>query len=233
MISAFGVDHQNISKAFGNDRSSGKPTLGRRVAHTTLGGWHTIGASRKGRRLENLGRDMGAGVLGALPGAGVAAAGGAALGAGKSKLGIGLTAAGLGGAVAGTQIARQKNLTAMNRKGYLKPQNVSKADSERKKDQRRVAAGLTLLPIAGSAYQASQARKGRKAANFWRPVGRHYLEGAAGALPGQALGTVGAMTGKPGLSATGQVLGSVGAMAGRAHGGYAAMRSAQRRGDVR
>lgn len=122
MKSAFGVEHSDaIAKA--DNRSSGNPSGGRRAASAAFGPYHTVAVSPKGRRMKNLAREYGAEALGQAPGIGIGAAGLGAHMAGKSKLGLGLGAAGLGAALVGGHVGRQKNLTAMNRKGYLKAES--------------------------------------------------------------------------------------------------------------
>jgi hypothetical protein len=144
MTNAFGIDDDRyeVSKA---DRSSGNPSTGRRAAHWAGGGYHTLAVSPKGRKLKNLGRDEGSTALGVAPGLalfggaaykGVKTAdkinskGGLATASGKSMRALrtahGLQAAGLVAAGAGGFAARQHNLTQMNRKGYLKKEEVGK-----------------------------------------------------------------------------------------------------------
>jgi hypothetical protein len=160
MANAFGIDDDRyISKA--DERSSGNPSAGRRAAHWAGGGYHTLAVSPKGRRLKNLGRDEGSTALGVAPGAAVMGVAGykglkheaasyrEAEGLGRAKkiaphvAGVKRANAAIiaGGVLAGAGglAARQTNLTSMNRKGYLKKEEVKKG----------IATGLKMVAGAG------------------------------------------------------------------------------------
>jgi hypothetical protein len=110
------------------------------------------------------------------------------------------------------------------------------AKSERASHQRRTAATLAAIPYANMAtpfYAGSQAKKGRKAAVGFRSFGRQAGEGMLGMTPGMAVSRFGALTGKRGAVIAGSGLQMAGALGGGAHGAHAAMRNAQRRGDVK
>jgi hypothetical protein len=136
--------------------------MGRRATHHFAGGYHTLAVSPKGRRFKNFARDEGSATAGAAPGLalfGVGAAKGVrtadkinskgGLGtAGKGAMRAlhtahGVQAAGLLAAAGGSVAARQANLTSMNRKGYLKKEEVKK---NVKTGLEMVAAGRKGLP---------------------------------------------------------------------------------------
>lgn len=130
--------------------SSGSPSGGRRLAHHVFGIYHTGATSRKGRRAKNIGRDIASGAAGAAPGAVLTTAGLVAAARGArdreyvgpsrpwgpvqgnapyrvkslmprgSKVALPLVLGGAGLTAGGMALARQANLGAMNRKGYLK-----------------------------------------------------------------------------------------------------------------
>jgi len=124
-VSAFGVVHE-ISKR--DNRSKGNPSGGRRAAHAAFGGYHTLAVSPKGRRFKNVARDYGSSVAGSLPGTAAAVAGisrATKLG-GHTKGTLAATVGGLGASYVGAHAARQKNLTSMNRKGFLRAEDKKK-----------------------------------------------------------------------------------------------------------
>lgn len=172
-------------------KSSGKPTGGRRAAHFFGGGYHTLATSRKGRRIKNMGRDMGSTYAGAAPGAVLGGTGAAlalrnvknidAPGRGKfSLVGPAMMAGGVAAAGAGAQMARQANLTSMNRKGYLKAEEkdkVGKADtvSAFGVDHQDEIAKFSLAPIKSG----FKAMKFGQAASVPKVAGRSYKAGVS------------------------------------------------------
>lgn len=130
--------------------------------------------------------------------------------------------------------AKAKSDAAWKQKNdYANRGNITKADAS---GQRRTSAVLGAIPTVGGyvspVYGAVQAKKGRKAAVAGRTFGRNIAEGAAGSLPGTALMVAGMMKGKIGLARAGKYTAMGGALAGQSHGSYAAMRNAQNRGDI-
>lgn len=101
--------------------------------------------------------------------------------------------------------------------------------------QRRNAALWGAVPgfgVAGTIHNATQAKSGRKAAVAGRTYGRQLGESVLGVAPGAALMIGGMKAGKMGLARAGRTGAMVGGLAGSSHASYAAMRNAQRRGDV-
>lgn len=116
MESAFGVEHGEISKAGSDNRH--KYSTGRAVAATSLGGYHSAFAAKKGKKLRATGRSIaetvGGGALGGITGtvAGLATKKPSVASAGNA---IG----GAAGSLAGSYHAFRSN----NRKGYYKKQS--------------------------------------------------------------------------------------------------------------
>lgn len=103
----------------------------------------------------------------------------------------------------------------------------------REKQQQVAASALNVLPIAGSAYNASQAKKGRGVALFGRNMGRKFVEQSIASTPGAVLGGIGGATGKPGLVRLGSGISMVTRPTAAWHSGGAAMKNAQKRKDVK
>lgn len=171
-MNAFGVDDPRVSKA---DRSSGDPSAGRRVTHWAGGGFHTLAVSPKGRKGKNLGSDLASGAAGAAPGAALYGVGvrrqlKAFNNLEHSRAGVGATMAGGLLAGVGGLAARQANLTRMNRKGYLKP------------DEGKVSKGVTtgLKMVGGNVSRSSVAGGTKKTSDLMRRM-------AAGRKAGKAL----------------------------------------------
>lgn len=117
MISAFGIDHGEISKA-DSDRygKHGAPTTGRRLAGHFFPGWHGAVAGKKGKKLRSTGTEVGGAVGGSIVGG---AAGHALTRGGGGKVGAAVrSGVGLGTAIGGSQLA----VNRLQRKGYYKKQ---------------------------------------------------------------------------------------------------------------
>lgn len=110
---------------------------------------------------------------------------------------------------------------------------VSKADAKVQRTNAAIIGGTPYVgSIAAPIYGATQAKKGRKGAVAGRTFGRQVVESNIGATPGLALSIAGAKSGSKGMVTAGRYGMLAGGLAGGSHAAYAAMRNAQRRGDI-
>ena len=117
MISAFGVDHGDFSKAYSKYGTEPAPSAGRRAAAGAFGGYHAIAAGKKGKKARAYGNVATRGIGGAGLGGGLGA--GAAMLATRGNPTAGMLG-GMAGGFAGGQGGIQRGVTINQRKGYYK-----------------------------------------------------------------------------------------------------------------
>lgn len=111
-LSAFGIDHGEISKA--TDPNTGKkPSAGRRVLASAYPVFHGAAAGKKGKKLRAVGNEYGGSLAGGTAG-GLA---GAALTRGRA---LGVYGGAIGGGITGSQLGLNRN----QKKGYLKREDA-------------------------------------------------------------------------------------------------------------
>lgn len=124
MISAFGVDHGEISKAAGTTKSpdqpsKGRASFGRHATAQLVPTFHGAVAGRKGKKLKAAGTELGSGTAGGFAGGLIGAGIGAAVSRGNStgaKVGSAL------GGMTGARTALGFGVNHANKKGYYKKQ---------------------------------------------------------------------------------------------------------------
>lgn len=233
---AFGV-----SKA--DNRSSGSPSVGRRLTHHVAPVAHTLAVSPKGRRFKNFAREQTSSAIGSAPGVAVGATGAGLFarnfvrasreGALETEEGmkafqrmphnrraVGLMLAGAPIAYGGAKAAQQINLGRMQRKGYLKAESkkVEKSNtlSAFGVDHNEEISKLSFKPIT----QGFKALKLGNAKTLPKTMGQSYKSGIASGQGKFNSGVNAAAVGvkhSPGIAAAGAGLG----VAGVGGAGYA------------